>query len=85
MMEIKNGEKTINVPGWVVAAGIATIGTIIADICKVRIANHKQVARERSLTQGLHFLYLLDIHLMSKTEDEYIEIVITELKGEVFL
>lgn len=85
MMEIKNGEKTINVPGWVVAAGIATIGTIIADICKVRIANHKQVARERSLTQGLLFLYLLDIHLMSKTEDEYIEIVITELKGEVFL
>lgn len=41
MMEIKNGEKTINVPSWVVAAGIATIGTIIADICKVRIANHK--------------------------------------------
>ena len=46
MMEIRkidaaHGEKTINVPGWVVAAGIATIGTIIADICKVRIANHK--------------------------------------------
>ena len=40
--------------------------------------------QERSLTQGLLFLYLLDIHLMSKTEDEYIEIVITELKGEVF-
>lgn len=41
--------------------------------------------QERSLTQGLLFLYLLDIHLMLKTEDEYIEIVITELKGEVFL
>ena len=39
--KLKIGEKTINVPGWVVAAGIATIGTIIADICKVRIANHK--------------------------------------------
>ena len=58
MMEIKNGEKTINVPGWVVAAGIATIGTIIADICKVLIANHKQVAREVSNTGTSLFIFI---------------------------
>ena len=40
-MEVKNGEKTWSIPGWVIATGIATVGTIIADICKVRIANHK--------------------------------------------
>ena len=33
-MEVKNGEKTISIPGWVIAAGIATVGTIVADICK---------------------------------------------------
>ena len=41
-MEVKNGEKTWSVPGWVVAAAVATVGTIVADICKVRIANHKK-------------------------------------------
>lgn len=40
-MEVKKGDKTYSIPGWVVAAGIATVGTIVADICKVRIANHK--------------------------------------------
>ena len=33
-MEIKKGENTINIPGWVIATGIATLGTIVADICK---------------------------------------------------
>ena len=33
-MEVKNGEKRISIPGWVIAAGIATVGTIVADICK---------------------------------------------------
>ena len=33
-MEVKNGEKTISIPGWVIAAGITTVGTIVADICK---------------------------------------------------
>lgn len=40
-MEVKKGDKTVSIPGWVVAAGIVTVGTIITDICKVRIANHK--------------------------------------------
>lgn len=33
-MEVKKGENTYSIPGWVVAAGIATVGTIVADICK---------------------------------------------------
>ena len=33
-MEVKKGENTYNVPSWVIAAGIATVGTIVADICK---------------------------------------------------
>ena len=33
-MEVKKGDKLVKVPGWVVAAGIATVGTIVADICK---------------------------------------------------
>lgn len=40
-MEVKKGDKTLTIPGWVVAAGIVTVGTIVADICKVRIENHK--------------------------------------------
>lgn len=40
-MEFKKGDKTITVPGWVIAAGIATVGTIVGDICRVRIENHK--------------------------------------------
>lgn len=44
-MEVKNGEKTWSIPGWVIATTltttVATVGTIVADICKVKIANHK--------------------------------------------
>lgn len=40
-MEFKRGDKTIKVPGWVIAAGIVTLGTMVSDICKVRIENHK--------------------------------------------
>lgn len=40
-MEIKNGNKTIHIPGWVIAAGIATVGTIVTDICKTIGSMHK--------------------------------------------
>lgn len=33
-MEVKKGDKFVKVPGWVIATGIATVGTIVADICK---------------------------------------------------
>lgn len=33
-MEVKKGENTFSIPGWVIAAGIATVGAIVADICK---------------------------------------------------
>lgn len=41
-MEVKKGDKTINVPGWVLAAGIVTLGAMVTDICKVKIENHKK-------------------------------------------
>ena len=41
MLEVKKGDKTWSVPGVVMIAGITTLGTIVAEICKVRIANHK--------------------------------------------
>lgn len=41
-MEIKIGEKIITIPSWVVAAGVVTVGTIVSDICNVRISNHKK-------------------------------------------
>lgn len=41
-MEVKNGEKTWSIQGWVVAVGVAMLGAIVNDICKVRIANHKK-------------------------------------------
>ena len=50
-MEVKNGEKTISIPGWVIAAGIATVGTIVADICKTIGMKRKQVSRTRGLGQ----------------------------------
>lgn len=40
-MELKKGDKTVTIPGWVVAAGIVTIGTIVADICKTVVAKKK--------------------------------------------
>lgn len=33
-MEVKKGDRITKIPGWVIAAGIATVGTIVADICK---------------------------------------------------
>ena len=33
-MEVKKGDKTITVPGWVIAAGVVTIGGIVTDICR---------------------------------------------------
>lgn len=33
-MEVKKGDKTLTIPGWVLAAGIVTIGAIITDICR---------------------------------------------------
>lgn len=41
-MEVRIGDKTIIIPSWVMAAGVVTVGGIITDICKVRIANHKK-------------------------------------------
>lgn len=41
-MEIKIGDKTIKIPSWVMAAGVVTVGTIVSDICNIRIANHKK-------------------------------------------
>lgn len=34
-MEVKKGDNTTKIPGWVIAAGIATVGAIVADICNV--------------------------------------------------
>ena len=41
MLEVKKGDKTISVPATVMIAGITTVATIVAEVCKVRIANHK--------------------------------------------
>lgn len=40
-MEVKKGEKTMSIPGWVIAAGIATVGAIVADICRTVEKTHK--------------------------------------------
>ena len=40
-MEIKKGNNSYSVPGWVIAAGIATVGTIIGNICKTIEETHK--------------------------------------------
>lgn len=40
-MEVKKGEKTISIPGWVIAAGIVTVGAIITDICRTVEKTHK--------------------------------------------
>ena len=40
-MEVKKGDKTVTIPGWVLAAGIVTVGTIVADICKTVVARKK--------------------------------------------
>lgn len=37
----KKGDKSINIPGWVGAALIVTLGAMVTDICKVAISNHK--------------------------------------------
>lgn len=34
MLELKTDKKTLNIPAWVIVAGIATVGTIVTDICK---------------------------------------------------
>ena len=47
-MEVKKGENTIKIPGWVIAAGIVTVGTIVADICKTISQKQKQVLTERA-------------------------------------
>nr|WP_296955096.1 hypothetical protein [uncultured Mediterraneibacter sp.] len=39
-MEIKIGEKTVTVPPLVATVAVITVGTIVADICNVRISNH---------------------------------------------
>lgn len=41
-MEIKKGDKLITVPGWVLAAGIVTLGAMVTDICKVAISKQKK-------------------------------------------
>jgi hypothetical protein len=41
-MEVKNGSKTVTIPSVVMVVGLVTLGTIITDICNVRIANHKK-------------------------------------------
>lgn len=40
-MEVKKGDKTITVPGWVLAAGVVTIGGIVTDICKTVASKRK--------------------------------------------
>ena len=40
-VEVKKGDKRINIPGWVGAALIVTLGAMVTDICKVAISNHK--------------------------------------------
>lgn len=42
IMEIKKGDKLITVPGWVLAAGIVTLGAMVTDICKVAISKQKK-------------------------------------------
>ena len=46
-MELKKGDKTVAIPGWVIAAGIVTIGTIVSDICKTLVAKKKQVPKQQ--------------------------------------
>lgn len=41
-MEVKKGDKTFSVPGWVLAAGIVTLGAMVTDICKVAINKHNK-------------------------------------------
>lgn len=33
-MEVKRGNDTVKIPAWVLVAGVATIGTIVTDICR---------------------------------------------------
>lgn len=40
-MEVKKGDKLVAIPGWVIAAGIVTIGTIVGDVCKTIAAKRK--------------------------------------------
>ena len=40
-VEVKKGDRSINIPGWVGAALIVTLGAMVTDICKVAISNHK--------------------------------------------
>lgn len=40
-MDYKKGDKTVSVPAWVIVAGIATIGTIAADVCKTIVSKKK--------------------------------------------
>lgn len=40
-MEVKKGDKTINLPGWVLVAGLAAIGGIVTDICKTVATKRK--------------------------------------------
>ena len=40
-MEVKKGDKTMSIPGWVIAAGIVTIGAAITDICRTVEKTHK--------------------------------------------
>lgn len=63
-MEVKNGEKTWNVPGWVLVTtlttALVTVGGIVTDICKVRIANHKQFeVRGSKLLGPLSFIFIV--------------------------
>lgn len=41
-MEFKKDNKSIVVPGWVIAAGIVTLGAMVTDICKVAINKQKK-------------------------------------------
>lgn len=40
-MEVKKGDNITKIPGWVIAAGIATVGAIVADICRTVEKTHK--------------------------------------------
>ena len=51
-MEVKKGDKSMSIPGWVLAAGVVTLGAMVTDICKVAISKHKQF-QGRDLTEKI--------------------------------
>lgn len=60
-MEVKKGDKTLRIPGWVIAAGIVTIGAIVTDICKTVDRTRKQYQSKGlwlKIAKALSFIFL---------------------------